>query len=231
MRLVKQRKSLRVDNLDGGRKLASKRRRRHSELLPDSIRCIVCGSSNCGKTNAMVCLLLDPNGLHFRNVYLYSKTPFQPKYEDLRRIFEGVDGIGYHVYSDNTEIVRPSDAEPDSIFVFDDVACDKQNAMRDYFSMGRHSSIDSFYLCQTYSRIPKQLIRDNTNLVVVFKQDNMNLRHIYDDHVNTDYTFEDFRRMCSLCWRDKYGFLVIDKDSNINEGRYRKSFDTHINHG
>ena len=102
MRLVKQRKTLRVDNLDGGRKLASKRRR-HSELLPESIRCIVCGPSNCGKTNVMVCLLLDPNGLRFRNVYLYSKTPFQPKYEDLRRIFEGVDGIGYHVYSDNTE--------------------------------------------------------------------------------------------------------------------------------
>ena len=72
----------------------------------------------------MVCLLLDPNGLHFRNVYLYSKTPFQPKYEDLRRIYEGVDGIGYHVYSDNTEIVRPSDAESDSVFVFDTVVFD-----------------------------------------------------------------------------------------------------------
>jgi len=230
MRLVKQRKSLRVRNLDKRKKQNENRRqrRRHSELLPNSIRCIVVGPSNCGKTNVMVCLLQHPNGLKFRNVYLYSKTPFQPKYEELRQIFDGINGLGYNVYSDTAEIVPPNDAASDSVFIFDDVACDKQNAMREYFSMGRHSSVDSFYLCQTYSRIPKQLIRDNANLLVVFKQDNTNLRHIYDDHVNTDFTFEDFRHICSVCWQDKYGFLVIDKDSNKNEGRYRKGFDTFI---
>lgn len=177
----------------------------------------------------MVCLLLEPNGLRFRNVYLYSKTPFQPKYETLGQILGGVEGMDYFVFSDNTEIMKPNDAATDSIFIFDDVACDKQNTMREYFSMGRHSSVDSFYLCQTYSRIPKQLIRDNANVIVLFRQDEMNLKHVYDDHVNTDMTFDEFKKMCALCWRkDKYGFLVISKDSDIDNGRYRRGFDTYI---
>ena len=76
--------------------------------------------------------------------------------------------------------------------------------------------IDCFYLCQTYARIPKHLIRDNVNSIVLFKQDEMNLKHIYDDHFNTDMSFSKFKELCSACWDNKYGFLVIDKDNEIN---------------
>ena len=65
--------------------------------------------------------------------------------------------------------------------------------MRDYFSMGRHNSIDCFYLSQTYAHIPKHLIRDNTNFIILFKQDETNLRHVYDDHVNKDMSFNEFK--------------------------------------
>ncbi|XP_044005499.1 uncharacterized protein LOC122850413 [Aphidius gifuensis] len=41
-------------------------------------------------------------------------------------------------------------------------------------------------------------------------------------------TFEKFKTMCLKCWKDNYGFIVIDKDSEINAGRYRKNFDTFI---
>lgn len=228
MWLEQQRQRLRVKNADPPMS-RHQNRRRHGDLLPDSIRCIISGPSNCGKTNLVVCLLLDANGLRYRNVYLYTKTPFQPKYLSLGQILNGIEGLGYHVFTENTEIVKPCDAAGDSVFVFDDVLCDKQNAMREYFSMGRHSTVDSFYLCQTYSKIPKQLIRDNANLIILFRQDETNLKHVYDDHVNTDMSFDEFKSMCALCWRnDKYGFLVIDKDSHIDQGRYRKGFDTYI---
>ena len=62
----------------------------------------------------------------------------------------------------------------------------------------------------------------------MFKQDEMNLRHIYSDHVAPDVTFQQFQEMCSKCWDNKYGFLVIDKDSDLNSGRYRKGFDSYI---
>lgn len=88
--------------------------------------------------------------------------------------------------------------------------------------------VDSFYLCQSYTRIPKHLIRDNANLIVLFKQDELNLSHIYKDHIGADVTFDTFKTICAKCWKDKYGFLVTDKDSDINRGRFRKGFDNFI---
>ena len=79
---------------------------------------------------------------------------------------------------------------------------------------------------QSYARIPKHLVLDNINLLVLFRQDETNLRHIYNDHINTDITFASFKSIFQECWNDcKYGFIVIDKDSEINNGRYRKHFD------
>ena len=62
--------------------------------------------------------------------------------------------------------------------VFDDVACDKQDAIREYFMIDRHADVDCFYLCQMYAKVPKHLIRDNENLLILFKQDGNNLKHI-----------------------------------------------------
>lgn len=47
-------------------------------------------------------------------------------------------------------------------------SCDEQDCTCDYISLVRHKYIDSFYLCHTYTRIPKHLILDNTNLVILF---------------------------------------------------------------
>lgn len=86
------------------------------------------------------------------------------------------------------------------------LACEKQNNMRNYLYMGRHRNVNCFYLC-----IPKYLICDNTNLIVIFKQDAINLKHIFNEHVGSDMPFTD-----------KYGFLIICKDNEIANGRYRK---------
>ncbi len=95
--------------------------------------------------------------------------------------------------------------------------------------MGRHNKIDTFYVCQTYSFIPKQLVRDNANLLLVFKQDDRNLRHIYNDHVNCDMKFDQFKELCNMVWnRGKNNFLTIDKDRDLNKGRYRLGFDMFI---
>ncbi|KAL7298968.1 hypothetical protein TKK_0008068 [Trichogramma kaykai] len=59
--------------------------------------------------------------------------------------------------------------------------------------MGRHKNVDSFYLCQSYAHVPKHLVRDNVNLLVIFRQDDVDLRHIYNDHVNTDMSYPVFK--------------------------------------
>lgn len=203
--------------------------RRHGPLLPPSIRCIICGPSNCGKTNLMMSLLLHPKGLQFRNCYVYSKSLQQPKYQFLGRVLDRVPGMGRYFFDEREDVVPPEKIESDSIIIFDDVACEKQDIIRDYFSMGRHSGVDSFYLCQSYTRIPKHLIRDNANLVVLFRQDDLNVKHVYDDHVTSDMSLDYFREMCRACWEgNKYGHLIIDSNSQPEEGRYRRGLDEYI---
>jgi len=172
----------------------------------------------------MLSLIQSPNGLKFENIYLYSKSLHQPKYEYLKKLIEPIKGMGYFTFSENDEVLPPENAKENSIMIFDDVACEKQNNIRAYFCMGRHKNIDSFYLCQTYTRIPKHLVRDNANVIIMFKQDEMNIRHVYNDHVGVDMPFESFLKLCSECWKEKYDFLVISKDDPINFGRYRKGF-------
>jgi len=69
-------------------------KRKHSEMLPSTIRAIICGPSNC-KTNVLISLLENPNGVHFENVYVYSKSLQQPKYRYLENLFTSIDEIGY----------------------------------------------------------------------------------------------------------------------------------------
>lgn len=227
IRLISQQQNLPIKNHDSCSQ--TKKYPKHSTLLGEGCkRGLLVGGSGCGKTNVMISLLEHPNGLRFENVYLYSKSLYQPKYDYLRKLLKPIKGLGYFEYDNGVDILPPNEAKENSIIIFDDVVCDSQSVIRDYFCFGRHKNIDCFYLCQTYSSIPKQLIRDNANLIVIFKQDNTNLKHIYDDHVNVDMSFDHFKTLCSHCWTTKYGFLVVDKDSQENSGRYRKGFDCYF---
>lgn len=228
MKLKKQNDTFTVNNVL--EKVEFKRSSRHGPLLPPSIRCIICGPSNCGKTNLMFSLLTESNGLKFANVYLYSKSLEQPKYKLLIKILSGIPEIGCFAFENSGDVLSPSEARPDSVIVFDDVACDDQGSIRAYFSMGRHRGVDCFYLTQTYTRIPKHLLRDNANLIVLFKQDDINLKHVYDEHVGTaDMSFNQFKELCALCWKKyRYGFVLISKDDDLNKGRYRCGIDTFI---
>lgn len=227
MRFIEQKDKLNIENVDVQ---SIKKPSRHGSLLPDSIRGIFVGPSGSGKTNVMFNLITNRNGLKFENIYLYSKTSDQEKYMLLKNIIEKIKGVNFYVFTNVDQVLKPSLVRKNSIFIFDDVICDNQTPIRDYFSMGRHSGANSiFYLAQTYSKIPKQLVRDNTNFLVVFKQDDKNLRHIFNDHCSTDIDFSEFRKMCHLCWNLKdYGFLVIDKTCEMDQGRYRCGFHTFI---
>lgn len=198
---------------------------RHGILLPNSVRCIVSGPSNCGKTNVVFNLITHPKGLRFYNLYIFSKSLNQPKYQLLDKIISDVKEVQLLKFYENDKIMQPNEAKPYSVFIFDDVSCENQDTIRNYFAMGRHNNIDCIYIGQTYSKIPKQLIRDNANLIIIFKQDDLNLKHIHNDHVGGDLSFERLKDICYKAWEKKYGFLVIYKEQSIKNGRYRIGFD------
>lgn len=201
---------------------------RHGPLLPGNIRAVICGPSGVGKTHSIISLLLSKNGLKFRNIYIFSKSLAQPKYIFLEKLFAGTPEIGFHVFSNNQDIPTPDQIEDFSIMIFDDIACEKQEVVKQYFSIGRHFNIDSFYLCQTYSQIPKHLVRDNLNLIILFQQDTLNMHNLWKSHINSDMNFKTFQFMCQQCWQKKYGFLLVNKDVGVNSGRYRFGFNCFI---
>ena len=199
---------------------------KHGQFLPDHVRAIICGPSNSGKTNLMLNLIFNKNGLKFENIYIFSKSLYQDKYRFLESVISEVPEIGFYAYSDNDELPHPSDLQPNSVMIFDDVSCEKQSNIKSYFTMGRHNKVDTFYLCQTYSSVPKQLVRDNANFLVLFRQDGMNLRHVYHDHVDPDMTLCQFTNVCNRVWNCRNNsFLVIDKEKDIDCGRYRHGID------
>lgn len=222
--IVKQPTCLPIENED----FQEDHPKKHGSLFPATVRCLLTGPSNSGKTNVVLNIIEHENGLKFENVYVYSRSLAQPKYVYLEKLLEPIKGIGYYTFNASENIIHPSEAKLNSIFIFDDVISENQDVVRQYFSMGRHSHIDSFYLCQTYAKIPKHLIRDNANFLILFKQDDMNLKHIYNDHIGTDMSFDEFKKLCSLCWKEPYGFLCISKDNAINDGRYRRGLDHYI---
>ena len=57
----------------------------------------------------------------------------------------------------------------------------------------KDSNVDCFYLAQNYFKLPRQTIRENANFICLFPQDLKNLNHIFDDHVGSDNTKEEFR--------------------------------------
>lgn len=184
------------------------------------------GPSGCGKTNLLISLIESENGIKFENLYLCSKTLEQDKYKYLRKILTPIKGIGFHTYTSSDDVIAPNEAKRNSVFIFDDVICDKsQNCVRNLFCMGRHYKTDVIYLTQTLTKLNKHLIRDNCNFVILFKQDDMNLKHAFCDFgVNCDMSFDAFRKFCLECWRQKYGFVVIDLESEPNNGKYRRNF-------
>jgi len=227
MRFINQEKKLKVENIDPPSSFEKKSR--HGSLFPNTIRALIIGPSGCGKTNLIFTLLTHENGIKFENVYIYSKTLDQVKYVMLDDILSEVRDIHLFKYHDNETVVVPEKALPNSVFIFDDIICENQNIVRSYFSRGRHSQIDVCYLAQSYSRVPKQLIRDNANFIVLFKQDEMNLKHVYDEHCSGDIKYVEFKDFCTMCWRKgRFEFVVISKEDERDNGRYRFGFDTYV---
>jgi len=203
-------------------------KQRHGALLPNTIRALIVGPSGCGKTNLIFTLLTNINGIRFHNVYIYSKTLDQPKYKMLSDILSGTD-VGLFTFYENELVIEPEKALPNSVFIFDDIITENEKIARTYFSRGHHNLVDVFYLAQSYSKVPKQLLRDNANFIVLFKQDETNLKHVYNEHCSGDMSYSELKDFCTLCWRlGRFEFIVINKDCELDNGRYRHGFDTFV---
>ena len=66
----------------------SSTRRQNSPLLPQNIRGLIIGKSNCGKTTLLFNLLLQPGWLDYNHLYVFGNSLHQSEYKILKRGFE-----------------------------------------------------------------------------------------------------------------------------------------------
>ncbi|CAP36219.2 Protein CBG18876 [Caenorhabditis briggsae] len=223
--------------------------RKNNPLLPSSIRACIIGKSGCGKTNLLMNLLLDKfegdDYLDYDSLYIFSTTLFQPCYQalingfqnglskkDIRECFKNQNfmvekkdkqEITIHTSDSLDDIPDPSSIDPNkkTLIIFDDLMLEKQNKIEQYYTRGRHNNIDCFYISQSYIKLPKNTIRENANLFIVFPQDKLNLDYIYRDHCS-ELDKERFLEMSSEIWKEKFSFLIIDKTSEACRNKHSK---------
>ena len=72
-------------------------KRENSPLLPQNIRGLIIGKSNCGKTTLLLNLLLQPEWLDYNHLYVFGKSLHQPEYKILKKVLEEARGR-YKIY-------------------------------------------------------------------------------------------------------------------------------------
>ena len=238
-------------------------KRSNNPLLPNSIRGLIIGKSNCGKTTLLLNLLLKPNWLDYNHLYVFGNTLHQKEYQVMKKaldlgltkqqinnifknqeefekikaspleVIEDYNGyrkseIKVEFYGDCSMIPDPTQLciDEKNLLILDDCFLGPQNKAEAYYTRGRQNNCDTFYISQSYFRLPRHTIRENMNFLVLFPQDVKNLSHIYADHCDGDMTLTEFKSFCRKVWSTDHHFVVIDLTSEKGKGKYRKNFDT-----
>ena len=137
-------------------------------------------------------------------------------------------GIDSRFLEDVDDIPDPSEHDPrrKNLLVLDDIMLGPQNKAEAYYTRGRPNNVDTIYIAQNFFRLPRQTVRENTNLMMLFNQDAKNLNHIYQDHC-TDIPFSEFNNFCNDVWRrGEHNFVTINLSRrSAQDGKYRCNLD------
>ena len=117
--------------------------------------------------------------------------------------------INFYPSAEDVPDPRELISEKNNLMVFYDLLLEKQNTCEYCYARGRHSNVDCFYLAQNYFKLPRQTIRENANFICLFPQALKNLNHIFDDHVASDMTKEEFRQLPKIAWENSTGLQSL----------------------
>ena len=209
----------------------------HAPYFPNNIFCVISGSTGCGKTNLMIDLLLSNEILDYGDVYIYTSTLNQDAYVYLKKQYSKIENELRTICKRNVKIANffdaddeikdPSELDPNMnhVMVFDDVMFNDQTKIKEYFCKGRHNNVNVFYLCQSLHKIAKHCIRDNTNVFILFKEDDKTLKYFHETHIRKDMKFKEFEDFCNNAWSKDHGFIVINLWEKPYCGKYISNYE------
>jgi len=89
----------------------------------------------------------------------------------------------YNFYESADDLPDPKKISPEhkNLMIFDDLLSQKQNKCEAYYVVQGIQIVIVCILSQKYFKLPCQPIRENSNFLCLFPQDQKNIDHIYND--------------------------------------------------
>ncbi|KAL6258290.1 hypothetical protein P5V15_010232 [Pogonomyrmex californicus] len=106
MKFVRQLLTIRIANCDKRARMMGDiaTERKHGEMLPNTIRAIICGPSNCDKTNVLISLLESPHGdSYWTDVGWLKLTPQSKKRRTTKELKAASDSLVFE-----STLIQPS---------------------------------------------------------------------------------------------------------------------------
>ena len=202
--------------------------------IPDHpYRILIIGGSGSGKINLLLNLIEKQPDID--KIYLYTKDPYESKYQYLINKREGVDPKAFIDYSNDMHDVYENvdDYNPDKeskiLIVFDDMNSDMINNKKlnslvsELFIRSRKLNISLVFITQSYFKVPKD-VRLNTNHFFIAKIPNKReLQQIAINH-SSNINTKDFANIYRKYTAELYSVLVDDTTLLSNDPlRFRKN--------
>ena len=155
-------------------------------------RTLIIESSNCGKIYPMNRILFQKQ----ERIFIITKSLNQ--YSNIKAQTSGE--------------IQPLEQYDISTVVFDDMFLSKQGSNIDlFFTRGRHSDIGIYYISQSYFHLPKNTIRNNSNIIILFKQTLRDIILLFHDIAGLDMNLEEWKQLCRKAWENDYDYLQIGR--------------------
>ena len=124
-------------------------------IFPLPLRCLIVGTSGCGKTTLLYNLIIKEWGVPFHYLYIFLKSLEQDIYQNLKKAYEKLsfkeDTEIAYFFNSCEELITIDECEPNSLVLFDDcVNVQQQQIIKDYFVRGHHKNISCIYLTVLY---------------------------------------------------------------------------------
>jgi GTPase SAR1 family protein len=110
-------------------------------------------------------------------------------------------------FTNGADLILPEklDKKSKNLCIFDDCCFEKEIALENYFTRGRHSNINMIYLTQSYFELPRRSIRNNSNLLIFLMQNSIEIQNLWVDKCKADFPdLNHFKEACENLWKDKY---------------------------
>ena len=167
----------------------------------NNIRTLIIGFSNCGNTYLM------NHVVHQKQEPIFIITKSLNQYPNIK--------------TQTSDEIQPLNEYENSVAVFDVMLLSKQESKIDlFFTRGRHKNIDIYYISQSYFHLPKNTIRNNSNIFILFKQTLRDIILLFHDVAGLDMKLDEWKQLCRKAWENDFDYLQIDRFAKIGNGRY-----------